>query len=49
MVEWWTQCDAEVQRGIAERNAAIPLAAQADFRVGINLGDVIVAEHEIFR
>jgi hypothetical protein len=31
---------------MAERNAAVPLAARTEFRVRINLGDVIVAKHE---
>src|SRR5271156_5734862 len=38
----------EVQRGIAEANAAIPPEARIEFRVGINLGDVIAEEHDIF-
>jgi adenylate cyclase len=42
------RCAAEVQRGMAERNAGIPAAERIEFRVGINLGDVIVEEHDIF-
>src|SRR5580693_4501754 len=42
------RCAVEVQRGMAERNAATPPEKRIEFRVGINLGDVIVEEHDIF-
>jgi adenylate cyclase len=42
------RCAAEVQRGMAERNAGIPPDERIEFRVGINLGDVIAEEHDIF-
>jgi adenylate cyclase len=42
------RCGVEVQQGMAERNAAIPLDNRIDFRIGVNLGDVIVEEHDIF-
>ena len=42
------RCAAEVQRGMAERNADAPAEEQIQFRIGINLGDVIVEEHDIF-
>ena len=38
----------EVQRGMAERNAAVASEKRIDFRIGVNLGDVIVEEHDIF-
>jgi len=34
-------CAAEVQRALAERNADIPIERRIDFRIGINLGDII--------
>jgi adenylate cyclase len=34
-------CAVEVQRGMAERNATIPPEKRIEFRIGINLGDVI--------
>jgi len=37
-----------VQWGMVERNAAIPPEWRIEYRVGINLGDVIVDEHDIF-
>jgi adenylate cyclase len=39
---------AELQRGMADRNADIPEDKRIAFRVGINLGDVIVEEQDIF-
>ena len=42
------RCAVEVQRGMVERNAAIPPNERIEFRVGINLGDVIAEEHDIF-
>src|ERR1700730_1618192 len=41
-------CAVEVQREMAERNADVPVERRIEFRVGINLGDVIVEEHDIF-
>src|SRR5205814_1550114 len=40
-------CAVAVQRGMAERNAGIPDEQRIVFRVGINLGDVIVEEGDI--
>src|SRR5215469_10580605 len=42
------RCAVEVQRGMAERNADAPPVERIEFRIGINLGDVIVEEHDIF-
>src|SRR5215831_19949500 len=42
------RCAVELQRGMAERNVDIPPEKRIEFRVGINLGDVIVEEHDIF-
>ncbi|HEX6012878.1 MAG TPA: adenylate/guanylate cyclase domain-containing protein [Geminicoccaceae bacterium] len=38
------QCAAEVQRRMARRNADVPAARWIQFRIGINLGDVIVED-----
>src|SRR5438874_13699704 len=40
-------CSVAVQRGMAERNSATPESQRIEFRVGINLGDVIVEEGDI--
>jgi TolB-like protein/class 3 adenylate cyclase len=42
------RCAVEVQREMAERNAATPVDQRIEFRIGVNLGDVIVEEHDIF-
>jgi adenylate cyclase len=42
------RCAIEVQRGMAERNADIRREERIEFRVGINLGDVIVEGDDIF-
>ena len=42
------RCAVEVQRGMAELNAGTPSEKRIEFRVGINLGDVIAEEHDIF-
>jgi len=36
------RCGMEIQKIIAERNAAIPEDRRIEFRIGINVGDVIV-------
>jgi adenylate cyclase len=42
------RCAVEVQRGMAERNAGLPPEGRIEFRVGINLGDVIAEANDIF-
>src|SRR6202011_5806409 len=42
------RCAVEVQREMAERNADVPVQRRIEFRVGINLGDVIVEGGDIF-
>ena len=42
------RCAAEVQRGMAERNAETPEDRRITFRVGINLGDVIAEPDDIY-
>ncbi len=36
------RCAVDVQRGMAERNAGLPPERRIEFRVGINIGDVIL-------
>jgi adenylate cyclase len=38
----------EVQRELGSRNAGLPLARQMRFRIGINLGDVIVERERLY-
>ena len=42
------RCAVEIQRGMAERNEGTQSTTRIDFRIGINLGDVILVEHDIF-
>jgi adenylate cyclase len=41
-------CAAEIQRGMAEENAKVPEERRIELRVGVNLGDVIVEDDDIF-
>jgi TolB-like protein/cytochrome c-type biogenesis protein CcmH/NrfG len=42
------RCAVEVQRGMGQRNPETPPEQRIRFRIGINLGDVIAEEHDIF-
>ncbi len=42
------RCAVEFQREMAERNAGVPPDRRIEFRVGINLGDIISEEGDIF-
>ena len=42
------RCAVGVQRELAERNAEVPAATRIEFRVGINLGDIIIDGGDIF-
>src|SRR6516162_7704105 len=41
-------CATEVQAGMAERNAAVPTEKRIEFRIGINVGDIVVEDGDIF-
>ena len=43
-----TQCALEVQEGMAARNADVPADDRIVFRIGINLGDIIIEGEDIF-
>ena len=42
------RCAVELQRGMAERNAPVAADKRIEFRIGINLGDVIAEGGDIF-
>jgi len=42
------RCAVEVQRGMVERNNAVPPEKRIDFRIGINVGDIIIDGGDIF-
>jgi len=41
-------CGAVIQRGLAQHNAGIAESEQMLFRIGVNIGDVILARDDIF-
>jgi TolB-like protein/cytochrome c-type biogenesis protein CcmH/NrfG len=42
------RCAVEIQNEIAERNASVPKDDQMQFRIGVNLGDVIVEDNDLY-
>jgi adenylate cyclase len=42
------RCAVEMQREMAARNAALRLERRLEFRIGINLGDIVAEDHDIF-
>jgi adenylate cyclase len=42
------RCAVDVQREMAGRNTGVPAETRIDFRVGINLGDIIIDGDDIF-
>ena len=42
------ECAAEIQRELKSRNAQLPVPRRLEFRIGINLGDVIVDGERIY-
>src|SRR5216683_1190273 len=42
------RCADEIQRGVAEQNADVPRDKRIEFRIGIHVGDIIIADDDIF-
>ena len=42
------RCAIEIQRAMAARNATIPEDRRVEFRIGINVGDIIIDEGDIY-
>jgi adenylate cyclase len=42
------RCGAEVQRGMTDRDGDVSEERHIRFRIGINVGDILVEEHDIF-
>src|SRR6266516_3587453 len=42
------RCAVDVQRGIAQRNTDVPEERRIEFRIGINVGDIIIEGGDIF-
>ena len=42
------RCAVDVQRGMAERNASVAPDQRLEFRIGINVGDIIIDDDDIY-
>ncbi len=42
------RCAVDIQRGMAERNVDVPTDKRIQFRIGINIGDIIIDGDDIF-
>src|SRR6266404_6613781 len=42
------RCAVEIQRAMAERNAAVPAEKRIEFRFGIHQGDIIVEGEDLY-
>ena len=42
------RCAIQTQRGMAQRNAAVPADRRIEIRIGIHVGDIIIEEGDIF-
>jgi adenylate cyclase len=40
-------CAIEIQRSVAERHADLPESQRVRYRIGINIGDIVVEDHDI--
>ena len=41
------RCALDIQHGMTERNATVPLDRRIEFRIGINVGDIIIDDDDI--
>ena len=42
------RCAVDIQRGMAERNVDVPAERRIEFRIGINVGDIISDDNDIY-
>jgi adenylate cyclase len=42
------RCASEIQASVGERNATVPLSRRIEFRMGLNVGDIVVEDGDIF-
>jgi adenylate cyclase len=42
------RCAVDIQRQMAERNAAVPAERRIEFRIGLNVGDIIIDDKDIY-
>jgi adenylate cyclase len=43
-----SQCAVDAQRAMGERNLLVPKDKRVEFRIGINVGDIIIDDNDIF-
>ena len=48
VVDAVVRCAVDIQRGMAERNTDVPVDKRIQFRIGINVGDIIIDGGDIF-
>jgi len=44
-----TRCSMEIQRVMAERNAEVAEERRIELRIGINVGDIVIDEGDVYR
>src|SRR5438270_13747662 len=42
------RCAVDIQRQMAERNAAVPPERRIQYRIGLNVGDIIIDDKDIY-
>jgi adenylate cyclase len=42
------RCAVDIQRGMVERNASVPAEKRIEFRIGLNVGDIISDANDIY-
>lgn len=42
------RCSVEIQRAMTDRNGAVPMDRRIEFRIGINVGDIIIDSSDIY-
>ena len=42
------RCAVDIQRQMTERNAAVPAERRIEFRIGLNVGDIIIDDKDIY-
>jgi adenylate cyclase len=42
------RCAVDIQRGMADRNVEVPAERRIEFRIGLNLGDIIIDDEDIY-
>jgi adenylate cyclase len=42
------RCAVDIQRGMAERNLEVPAERRIEYRIGLNVGDIIIDDNDIY-